>query len=259
MKETISILGCGWIGEALAIELVNRHYPVKTSTRSKYISDELSDISTQHFCIDIDHGIYDISFFKADVLVIAIPSKNIEGFKELLKNLNTNIKTIIFISSTSVYKPSKKPIDEQSERNKNALAQIEDLFLDSDYDTIILRFAGLYGYNRKPVNFISKVRKMSNPNGCINLVHRDDCITIIAALIEQKYRQGIFNVCASTHPKRKIFYTKLAKLNHCPTPIFDEDGEEIMKQIDNTKIKENLAYTFTHDDLSLLYDKDYEY
>lgn len=260
LSRTISILGCGWLGEPLALHLHTNGFMVKVSTRSNNPPPSIKRLGIPHFQIDLEQEITDPHFFDSDELVIAIPSKNIEGFQKLLDYLaKIKTKRILFISSTSVYQPNKLPINENGIRNSNPLAQIEDLFVQSSLNTIILRFAGLIGYNRRPVNFISKVRKMSNPQGVVNLVHRDDCIAILTKLLGTNVEEGIFNVCASSHPNRKEFYTRLAQLHGRSSPVFQEDTESVMKYIDNSKIKETLNYTFIHDDLTLLHREDYEY
>ena len=98
------------------------------------------------------------SFLKAKLLVISIPSKNIEDFEYLISEIEkSTIKKIIFISSTSVYPLNNSITTEDSPIHKNALSQIEQLFrVNANFKTTIIRFGGLIGFDRKPGRFFQK-------------------------------------------------------------------------------------------------------
>ena len=141
--KTISILGSGWLGLPLAKEL-SQTYKINLSTRTKEKKECLKDRNINTFLIDTDKIDTKInSFLQSDILIINIPSKNIDGFRELIQQiLSSNIKRVIFISSTSVCHNTESP-----------LKKIEELFQNTDIKTTILRFGGLIGYSRNPANF----------------------------------------------------------------------------------------------------------
>jgi hypothetical protein len=54
---------------------------------------------------------------------------------------------------------------------------------------------------------------VQQPYAPVNLIHRDDCIGIINAIIEQNVWAEVFNGCADTHPfKADIHDIRVLKL-----------------------------------------------
>lgn len=254
MTKTVSILGCGWLGKPLAIKL-SEMYMVKASNRTDANAKEFSALNIKHYSINLeDNPIKALDFLKADILILPIAHKNIPDFERLVNAVeNSSIQNVIFISSTSVYDNNNSTVTEEIPTNKSALSQIEKLFLNaSHFETTILRFAGLIGYNRNPINFISSAKKMANPSGYVNLIHRDDCISIIENIIKKECWNTILNACCSDHPQRKAFYTALAKKHNKPLPIFEITHNDSFKIVSNTKLVTTLNYAFIYNDLTAI-------
>ncbi|MHB1196817.1 MAG: NAD-dependent epimerase/dehydratase family protein [Lutibacter sp.] len=252
MKESISILGCGWLGKPLAISLIKLGHKIKGSTTSEEKLPDFQEIGIAPFLINLDTLEENIStFLDSEILIVALPSKDIEGFKNLISHIEKSpVKKVIFISSTSVYGNSNEMVTEESETLPSALVTIEMLFKNSIYfETTIIRFAGLFGYNRKPGNFFSKGRKIPNPEGFVNMIHQDDCIQLIEKVIEKNAWNQIFNGCADTHPTRKEFYTKCTLDIGFEIPIFEQVTEIQQKVISNKKSIELLDLTYKYGDL----------
>ena len=188
MKNNISILGCGWLGLPLALTLTKNGYSIKGSTTSEIKVELLNNNGVQPFIIDLSNRESEFEeFLNSEVLIIAIPSKNIVGFKNLISHIqNSKIKNILFISSTSVYPNSNSIVTENSLIKKNPLSEIELLFkTNTNFKSTILRFGGLIGYDRKPGNFFKNGKIINFPDAFVNLIHRDDCIQIIKEIIEK--------------------------------------------------------------------------
>ena len=252
MKQEISILGCGWLGMALAYELKNKGYNVKGSATSNNNFDKLKAKLVTPFIIDIKHRENDISgFLLAHILIISITSKSIDDFKNLIAKIeNSKVRKVIFISSTSVYHNTNEVVTEESSTKKSALTEIEHLFRNNDiFQSTIIRFGGLFGYNRQPGNFIKSGKKMENPEGYINLIHRDDCIQIIEQIIVRNAWNKVLNACTDSHPTRRDFYSKEAEKLGKPQVIFNEKSDNNYKIINSQKLKDLLDYEFIHKDL----------
>ena len=85
-------MGCGWIGSALAVELIAKGYQVYGSTTSTNKVKQLEDKGITPFVIDINDKNINISeFLLSDILIIAITSKNISAFKNLIKKIEKSI------------------------------------------------------------------------------------------------------------------------------------------------------------------------
>tara|TARA_B110000902_G_scaffold164210_1_gene187670 strand:+ start:1824 stop:2585 length:762 start_codon:yes stop_codon:yes gene_type:complete len=249
--KTVSILGCGWLGKSLAISLLDEGYIVKGSTTSEEKLDLLEVNNIEPFIIDITSFEEFDDFLNSDILIIAITSKDIDGFENLISQIeNSSIQKVIFISSTSVYGRRNKVMTEEDEVLKTPLSEIENLFRENTFfETTILRFAGLFGDERHPSNWFRNGRKIPQPKGFVNMIHKEDCIEIIHEIIDQNCWNQTFNACSNHHPTRREFYT-IAKLSSdFEVPEFEENEVYEWKIISSKKVQKVLEYTFTHDNL----------
>ena len=249
--QTVSILGCGWLGKPLAISLLKKGFNLKGSTTTLSKIEDLKDLKIQPFIVNIslDDNIED--FLNSEILIIAITSKDIEAFTRLISKIeNSNIKKVIFISSTSVFGNLNKVMTEEDEVLETPLSKIEKLFRNNiNFKTTIIRFAGLFGGERHPANWFLKGRKIPQPNGFVNMIHQEDCINIIEEIIQQDCFGEVFNACSNHHPTRKEFYTKAKLSKSFDVPKFVENKELQWKIISSEKVQKVLNYTFVYDDL----------
>jgi nucleoside-diphosphate-sugar epimerase len=248
--KNISILGSGWLGFDLAKEL-KKDYSIKlcTRTRDKY---EILKKDFDSYILDIENlQNYDKAFFDSDLLIINIPCKNIDAYKNLVNILDLSpLSKVIFISSTAVYKNTNEMINEDDNNvlEDNTWIHIEKLFTQNkNFEANILRFAGLIGYDRNIVKHFQN-KEVKNSNSPVNMIHKDDCINIIKNVIVSNLSTDIFNCCSSSHPTKKEFYTYSAKNSGYDIPKFDENKVEY-KIIDNSKLIKKLAYKYIHDNL----------
>lgn len=252
MKLEISILGCGWLGLPLASYLVNMGIVVKGSVTSLDKLEKLKSKNIIPYIVDINTEGNDLSdFLHSEILIISIPSNFFNNFKSLIGHIEVSkIKKVLFISSTSVYSNSNQIVTEETQVKDSLLSEIEILFRSSPlFETSIIRFGGLFGYDRKPGNFITKVKKIENPEGFVNLIHRDDCIQIIHQIVANDIWGEIFNACADTHPSRRDFYTKENLKLGGEELIFNENALNSYKIISSNKLKSMLGFTFKYSDL----------
>jgi len=251
--KTISILGSGWLGLPLAEHFIEQGYPVKASTRSSERRQAIEASGAKSFIVDIDQPLADTgNFFDADILLVNITSKNIEGFHRLINEIEKSlIRKVIYVSSTSVYQNTNSIVTEggKAENEANPFYQIENLFRSNkSFQTTVIRFAGLIGYNRHPGRFFGE-RKIPNPDAPVNLIHRDDCIAIINGIVKQGIWAEVLNACADTHPSKREFYSYARQSLGLALPEFEKPGEAEYKIINNEKVKQALGYRFIHADL----------
>jgi nucleoside-diphosphate-sugar epimerase len=250
VNHQISILGCGWLGSALARHLAAQGYRVYGSTRSQPPSRALPGIT--HFVIDTHASGEDYAaFLESDVLVIAIPSKEVAAFQRLVSQIEaSSLRKVIFISSTSVYPLTNGIVTEETALKSSPLAEIEQLFIGSPViDATILRFGGLFGYDRQPGHFFRPGRTIASPEGYVNMIHQDDCIRIIEAIIRQDRWGQVLNACADDHPTRRAFYTQEAAKVGRTDLSFEEASENQYKIVSSEKLKRCLGYEFVYANL----------
>ena len=249
MKQSVSILGCGWLGIPLAIHLLKNGSKLKGSTTSINKLEILSSMNIEPYLINLDtiEASLDLDkFLDSEILIVAVSSRNVNWFQNLIASIEkSSIQKVVFISSTSVYSNSASPITEESEVISSPLVEIEKLFQNnSKFNTTVIRFGGLIGYDRKPGNFHSVGKKIDNPDGFVNMIHRDDCIQIIEQIITKNIWGEVLNACADTHPIRRDFYSKAAIILGRITPEFNENGITQTKVISSSKLKKLLFFDF---------------
>lgn len=265
LMQQISILGCGWLGLPLAEHLIKKGYRIKGSTTSSHRIAELESKAIEAFIIELFadkiSGDYKSFLQNSQTLIIDIPPKlrgdNAVSFVSKIKRfiekavLNSSIEKVLLISSTSVYGEEAIIVTEETPEKPETLSGKElletELFLQQQeaFKTTILRFGGLIGGNRNPAKSLSGKTNIATPNAPINLIHQDDCIGIITAIIEQNFWGKKINASTPFHPTRKEYYTAKATALGLPLPEFEEN-EASGKLIDSSKLISKLNYTFLH-------------
>lgn len=266
--ESISILGCGWLGLPLGGYLVKKGYRVKGSTTEE---DKLSKIEEMKIepCLLIlkpeMQGGRIKGFFDSDVLIVNFPperrddivryhQKQIECLISAVEE--SMVKNVIFVSSTSVYPDVNRGVFEHEElkptkSSGKALAQVEELLRNCDkFNTTVIRLGGLIGYDRMPGRFLSGKKDLADGDAPVNLIHRDDCIEIIYRIIRNNIWGETFNACADLHPTRKEFYTEQTRIIGLTPPSFNESIKSSFKIVNNEKLKRVLNYKFKYPDPS---------
>lgn len=252
--KTISILGSGWLGLPLARHFIKSGYTINASTTSENRKEALAEIDAAPFVIDTESPGGDIKkFLQADSLIINIPSKNLASFQRLASDIkDSSIKTVLFVSSTSIYVDVNRRLDETDKEyfSQSPLLEIESLLMHlQGVKTTIIRFGGLIGYSRHPGRFFRPGTVIQNPDAPVNLIHRDDCIGIIDRVFEKQLWGEVLNCCADTHPAKRDFYTRAIKSLGGALPAFGESNPESGKIISNQKTRRLLNYEFKHPDL----------
>lgn len=263
IKNQISILGCGWLGLPLASELIRGGFSVKGSTTSEEKLAVLHNANIQPFLISLseDEISGEVQDFLEDstILIIDIPPKlrgeNKENFVSKIKNLipfieKSTVEKVLFISSTSVYADDNSVVTEQSiaqpdtEGGKQLLKAEKILQNTIIFKTTILRFGGLIGEDRHPIKFIAGKENLENPEGSVNLIHRNDCIGIIKSIIKQDCWNEIFNAVFPYHPTREKYYNQKAIELDLPLPKFTYEKPSKGKVISSYKVENILQYQF---------------
>jgi nucleoside-diphosphate-sugar epimerase len=267
----ISILGCGWLGFPLGQTLLRHKHIIKgsTTTETKYEILKKNGIEPYLFTVpDTVNSSDNDSFWDSNSLFLNIPpgrgTPDVESrYPEKIKSvcdriLNSDgentINRVIFASSTSVYparegvfKEENANISETARASVTAVLKAEHMLMESsDFDTVVLRFGGLYGYNRHPVHYLAGKKNLSSPLKPVNLIHQDDCIQIVQKIIESDIPSGVYNAVSDGHPPRNAFYESAANHYNVEPPTFDDTSDSINRIISNEKLKKELGHTFIY-------------
>lgn len=260
----ISILGCGWLGLPLAKALVNNDYLVSGSTTSEDKIAVLENAGIEPFLLALSEnkttGNWTNFLENSEILIIDVPPKlrgsETENFVSKIKNSIpfieiSAVQKVLFISSTSVYNDddafvTEKTVAKPATESGRQLLETEQLLQNNiNFKTTILRFGGLIGADRHPVNFLAGRENIEHPEAPINLIHLDDCIGIILKIIETDCWNKTFNAVAPFHPSRKNYYAQKAVDLNLPLPKFTTDSNANGKIILSNYLETVLKYTFT--------------
>ena len=270
--QTISIIGCGWLGLPLAERLLLEGFHVKGSTTSAEKLSVLSQVGIEAYQLQLNPDpIGNLSsLLKADTLIINIPPKAGklgEGFHPQQIQYLTDairsfpIKHIIYVSSTSVYPESSRVVVEDDVTNPEqsaapALVQAEDLVksLAPERIVTVLRCGGLMGYDRIPGKYVAG-RTVDSGAVPVNYLHRDDAVEILIAIVQGRI-SGTFNAVAPEHPVREAIYRKSCTDFGYDLPTFVVPTEPVSyKVISPEKLLQTTSYQFQYPDpLAFFYE-----
>lgn len=250
----VSILGGGWLGFPLALDLVKQNFSIRISSTTKDKLKHFRQIGLQAFDIELDTRKSIQPEFWSEVLVICIPPGRYGNYRaytsklqDLLRQMPADtVKQIILISSTSVYPKisgnwNEKAIYDSESEPATCILIAEQLVMNSHPTVVILRMAGLAGYDRNP--YLYGTGKFAG-NEPVNMVHRDDAIAVIKYFIEHKNFRGIFNVCAPEHPLRRDYYAHGAHAVKQAAPQLPNSENPVLRVINSDKLIELTGYTF---------------
>lgn len=265
--RSASVLGCGWLGLPLAVRLLEEGFFVRGSSRDPGKLAELEGKGIEPYLVDFDPetGGEDVGrFLSSDILFVNFPPPrrdDVENYHERqVRSLLGAIpkpggKWVIFAGSTSVYPNTNGVVREQDAINPDkpsgkALLRAEKVLFDhAPTDTTVIRFAGLVGYDRAPINSIRKKKLVLDPDCPLNLIHRDDCVGVVLRTIALDARNTTLNAVCDHHPTRREYYSREALRLGVDIPAFESGGEKPRyKIVSNEKLKKTLEYDFVYPD-----------
>ena len=279
---SVGIIGCGWLGSALAQQLIKEGVAV-LATRSN--SDNAAQLQSEGveakvLSLPADQGrLNSHVIFNQQCLVIAITPQFRQGrldYAEKVQQLvvgakaSSSVEKIILLSSSAIYNGLSGQVDESMALDLSAdkvslLNQAEQAVLlfneaginGSNDDLVnrngyVLRLSGLVGPSRHPGKFLLNGRMLKSPQAIVNLIHQQDAVGLILTLIATDLVGGIFNGVSPTQVTKKQYYQAAATALKLPAPAFEEDAMlsgDKPKIVSGTKTQAALNYRFVYADL----------
>ncbi len=260
--RSISILGCGWLGLPLGKYLAGKKYQVRGSTTHQQKLSNISEGGIRPYLIalrpeiDGDPG----DFFRSDILLINLPPRNKDGevdfhlrqLKAIRDSARGEVENIVFISSTGIY-PNKNMIVKEEDADPDCLSrggvsllEAEQVFsLTPEFRTTVIRFGGLYGPERHPGRFFAGRKNLTGAKNPVNMIHLEDCLGVISAIIEQDIWGETFNACSPVERTRESFYQSAAVDLGLEPPSFSE-MPAAYKKVSVEKLLSMTGYRFVH-------------
>lgn len=254
-RLNISIYGAGWLGNPLALLLAENNYQVLATQSSHYPPYFHPNLTYLTWRAQLGEN---INFWKplidADIQIWSIPPRVRQHgehfYLEILsdwvsKLANQQSKKLVFLSSTSVYAPSDKLITENAEVLQDSLIyKAEQIIMNAGTDHLIIRLGGLMGGERYVAKYYTG-KQVDRADGPVNYVHQEDALAFTFSAIHQNVN-GIYNLVAPEHPKRKDVILENCRKHQLPPPIQFNENEDAPKIISSEKISEALSKTFQH-------------
>ncbi len=265
--ENIAVLGCGYVGSALAESWQEQgHFVTGTTTSQRKVRSLAESLSTAVLAKGSDFSAMQSLLQEQSTLVVSIAPT---GFQEanaaiyedtyvstaqnLAKALNQapNVTQVIYLSSCSVYGDRQGEwVDENSEvapveQRSQVVRESEEIILQAANEqqkVCVLRLGGIYGPDRELVSMFGGLAGMTMPgkgDRFINWVHRDDIIGAIdfARLNEL---QGIYNLVDDSRLTVREQVSIICAHYDLPQVTWDPSQLSLQRksvQISNSKLK----------------------
>jgi nucleoside-diphosphate-sugar epimerase len=280
--SSVGIVGCGWLGGALAHQLIAKGITVLATRSNTDNAEQLKGqgIDAKVLSLPAEQALLNShAIFKQQCLVIAITPQFRQGridyadkVKQLIESAKvTNcVEQIILLSSSAIYNGLSGQVDESIELDlsadkvsvlndaEQAVLNFNDNYHNQSNDkpvnkkAYVLRLSGLVGPNRHPGKFLLNGRMLNNPQAIVNLIHQYDAVGLIQALLQSDIGGGVFNGVSSTKVTKKQYYQAAANALKLPMPNFEESDAvagNVPKIVSGTKTRTALNYLFVYDDL----------
>ncbi len=260
-KKTINLLGCGWLGFPLALDLISEGFAVKGSTTSPEKTGQFRDAGIDPILVQFDHfhPEPDLSeLLDADILIVSVPpgrrtAEGPENYRKMGSMLTerlmgSRVSKLIFISSTSVYSDNNSVLNESSEispetASGKVIAEVEKKLLGLPIQVIVLRLAGLFGPGRSPGRFFAGKTNIPNGLAPVNMIHLEEAIALIKMLINSDTAKGVYIGCTPSHPTKEEFYTLAAQTDNLTVPHFIPEKLS-WKIVESERLEKELGFSF---------------
>ncbi|MDP6794963.1 MAG: SDR family oxidoreductase [Verrucomicrobiota bacterium] len=267
------IIGCGYVGEALGQRLIALGHDVTGVRRSHDHNARLARFGIHPVNLDItEQGALAKLDGQYDWVIIATSSsrdgeeayRNVYGLgsENIARWLKTaDARAVVFISSTSVYKQinaewvSENEVAPPEHGTGKILWEAEQTIAASPPVTI-LRSSGIYGPGRGHL-----FRRFMSGNAAIkgegkrylNMVHRDDLVGSITAVLGLGAQFGIYNITDDEPVTELTFYRWLSETTGRPMPPFVPEPDPSTrkrgltnKRVSNKSFKETYGFKYKY-------------
>lgn len=272
----VAIIGCGYVGKAIADYWRHELGFVVTATTTKPENVTTLEDYAQRVVVVKGHDSAGLQSALQDqeIVLLSVGAKNAEVYEEtylhtaqtlvsVLKQSPT-VRQLIYTGSYAVYGDRDGAwVDESSpvaptNANGQILAQTEQVLLSASSDNLkvcILRLGGIYGPGRELVKIFRRVAGTTRPgNGydATNWVHLDDIVGAIE-LARSNRLQGIYNLVDDAHLTTRELLDRVCERHHLPQVIWDCSLKSVRPynaRVKNQKIKD-AGYQFNHPQISV--------
>ncbi len=274
----VLIVGCGYAGLAVGLELVKQGHEVSGLRRSAIGQDELKDAGLQPLVADITKpeqlARLPVPF---DWVVNMVSSSKggseeyrevyLQGTRNLIEWLTpTPLRKFVYTSSTSVYGQSDGSVVKESSpttpesATSRLLVETEKLLVDAartnKFPSAILRVAGIYGPGRGHLfqqYLKNEARIAGQGQRLINMIHRDDLSSAVIAALKDARPGEVYNAVDDEPVAQIHFFRWLSETLGKNMPPFASEAENATrkrgltnKKVSNRRLRTELGCTLKY-------------
>lgn len=267
----IAIIGCGYVGSAIAqYWQQNSSFVVTATTTTQSRVSALQSVAQKVVVVSgNDPEALESALQNQDVVLLSVGAKSANVYEETYLHTARNVvsvlrqipsvRQLIYTGSYAVYGDrngawiSEETPVAPANSNGEILSQTEDVLLSAESENLrvcILRLGGIYGPNRELVKIFGRAAGTTRPGDgedVTNWIHLDDIVGAIE-FARQHNLQGIYNLVDDAHLKsRELLETLLTKHNLAQV-IWDysvKSNRPYNAKVSNQKIKD-AGYQLIH-------------
>lgn len=257
----VTVVGAGWLGLALARRLAADGLAVAATTTTPARLAELREAGLEPRLLDLDDPAGPpAAGLDAGAVVIAVPpGRDRAAHPARLARLGAALGPDawpVLLSSTGVYpdrpgapatREEDAPAPEAAPPRARALLLAERALREAAPAATVLRLGGLWGPGREPGRWLAGRRDVPGPDEPVNLVHRDDAVAAVRAVLAAGARGATYDVVAPVHPPRAALYRARARALGLEPPAF-APGPAPGKLVTGARLREELGFRYAHPD-----------
>ena len=277
----VLIVGAGYIGLPLGVELARRGHDVSGLRRDPAAADTLKAAGLKPLLADITQPAELARLPREFDWVVNCAASGgggandyrriyVDGMRNIINWLVPNARNLsprfVYTSSTSVYGQMDGSVVDETNLTEPA-AETARILLDAErillaaarernIPAVILRVAGIYGPGRGHWfrQFLRGEARLDGDGARIlNMIHRDDVVGCICAALERGQGGEIVNAVDNEPVSQLNFFSWLAASLRKPMPgSVPENADAVRKRgitnkrVSNRKLKEKLGYQFKY-------------
>jgi nucleoside-diphosphate-sugar epimerase len=272
----VLIIGCGYVGLPLGIELIRLGHEVFGTRRSPSAKYQLKPAGIQPLAGDVTKPETLATLprnFDWVVNCVAGGGGGAQNYRELYLHGTRNLiewlaphppRKFTYTSSTSVYgqndgsQVNESSPTEPTTETSRILVETEKVLLDAaaqkKFPAVILRVAGIYGPGRGHLvkQFLKNEAGIEGDGSrFMNMIHRDDLVGCIIAALKNGRAGEIYNAVDDEPVSQLQFFQWLARALDKPLPPSVAENPDAIrrrgatsKHVSNRKLKTELGYNF---------------
>ncbi len=272
----VLIVGCGYVGIALGIELIKQGHEAYGLRRSPGSELEAAGIKPLRGDITNPEDLSKLPGpFDWVVNTVSSTKGGVEEYQQVYLNGTRNLidslsaappKRFVYTSSTSVYGQTDGSLVKETSATAPAsetsrlLVETEKLLLTAaqqkKFPAVILRVAGIYGPDRGHLfqQYLNdEARIAGKGERIINMIHRDDLVGVLVAALKNGRPGEIYNAVDDEPVAQIHFFRWLSETLGKWMPPFATEEETAdrkrgltNKKVSNRRLKMELGYQFKH-------------